>query len=96
MMGLRIASALQGLQRSRSRHQSAQNNCSRHTDALRLEIKLRHTVFAERDEWDAAEIRQRIVLEHDLGQTVSSVAGDIVVANAAQQQGAHMAGVNGC
>ena len=95
MMGLRIASALQGLQRSRSRHQSAQNNCSRHTDTLIVQIKLRHTVFAERDERDAAEIGQRGVLEHHLGQTLSSFTSDIVEANAARQR-ALKASVSGC
>ena len=93
--GFEFAGALQRRQGRRGGHQTAQNNRPRYADALALKVELCDAVCAERDERDAAELGQRSGLEHRLGQGLSSVAGDAVEADAAQQ-GAHKASVMGC
>ena len=73
---------LERFQRRCGRQEAAEYDCTRHADALALQIEVRDAVLTQRDEWDAAEVSQRRVLEHHLGQLPRSVAGDVVEADA--------------
>ena len=67
----------------RAGQQAAQHNRSRHTNTLVLQIELGQAILAQRGERDAAEVGQRGVLEHHLGQTRGAIASDVVEADAA-------------
>ena len=73
---------LECFQRRCGRKEAAEYDCTRHADALVRQIQVRNAVLTQRDEWDAAEVSQRRVLEHHLGQLLRSIARDVVEANA--------------
>ena len=73
---------LERFQRNCGSQEAAEYDCTRHADAFLVQIEVRDAVLTQRDEWDAAEVSQRRVLEHHLGQLPRSVAGDAVGANA--------------
>ena len=75
---------LQRLERRCRREKSAQYDRPRHADALVLQIELGDGVLAQRNDWNAAEINQRRVLQDNLGHTLGAIAGDTVVPNAAR------------
>ena len=75
-------SVLERFQRGRRGQEVAEYDCTRHADALAAQIEVRDAVLTQRDEWDAAEVSQRRVLEHHLGQLLRSIARDVVEANA--------------
>ena len=77
-----LAGALERRESSCRRQQLAQDNCSRHTNALRREVELREAVLTKRDEWNAAEITQGSVIKRSNGQVVGSNARDLVLADA--------------
>ena len=70
-------SVLERLERRRRRQQLAQDDCSGHADALVEQIELSDAVLAQRDERDAAEVSQRSVLDHRLGQLLCAIACDV-------------------
>ena len=79
-----FASALQRLERRRDRNQAAQNDCSRHSDALVVQIELCEGVLTKGNERNAAEVGQCGVLEHHLSQTLGAIAYDAIEANTAR------------
>ena len=81
---------LERFQRHRGRQEVAEYDCTRHTDALVVQIEVRNAVLTQRDEWDAAEVSQRCVLKHHLGQLLRSIARDVVHARNAVQDGQGM------
>ena len=74
-------SVLERFQRSRGGQEAAEYDCTRYADALVVQIEVSDAVLTQRDEWDAAEINQRCVLEHHLGQLLRSIARDRVGAD---------------
>ena len=76
---------LQTRQRRCRGQQLAQHDHIRHADALTGQVELSDAIFAQRDERDAAEVGQRGVLEHYLGQLLGSVARDVVEPDTALQ-----------
>ena len=74
--------ALQRCECQRRGQQLAQHDCSRHANALALQVKLRDAVLAQGDERDPAEVGHDGVLEHHRDQILRSVARDVVEANA--------------
>ena len=78
----RAAGALERGERCRRGQQLAQHDCSRHTDALRVQVELRDAVLAQGAERDPAEVGQYGVLQHRHGQVLCGVARDVVEANA--------------
>ena len=76
---------LQRLERRGRRHEAAQNYRPGHADALVEQIKLGDRVLAQRNNWNAAKISQRCVLEDDLGQTLGAITGDVVEPDTVQK-----------
>ena len=79
-------SVLERFQRGRGRQEVAEYDCTRHADALAIQIEVSDAVLTQRDEWDAAEVSQRRVLEHRLGQLLRSIARDVVGPDAVQHR----------
>ena len=79
-------SVLERFQRGRGRQEAAEYDCTRHADALAAQIEVSDAVLTQRDEWDAAEVSQRCVLEHHLGQLLRSFARNVVVADAVRHR----------
>ena len=75
---------LQRFQRRRRRQETAEYDCSRHPDALVVQIELCEGVLAKGNERNAAEVRQCGVLEHHLSQTLGAIAHDAIEANTAR------------
>ena len=75
---------LERFHRRRGRQKVAEYDRTRHADALVVQIEVRNAVLTQRDEWDAAEVSQRRVLENHLGQLLCSIARDTVEADAVQ------------
>ena len=73
---------LERFQRHRGRQEVAEYDCTRHADALTVQIEVRNAVLTKRDEWDAAELSQRRVIKHHHGQLLRSIARDVVEADA--------------
>ena len=86
---------LERFQRHRGRQEAAEYDCTWLADALLPQIKVRNAVLTQRDEWDAAEVSERRVLEHHLGQLLRSIARNAVGANA-MRHGQRDASVSGC
>ena len=80
-------SVLERFQRRCGRHQAAQHNRTRHSDALVVQIELRDAVLTQRDERDPAEVGHGGVLEHHLCQSVGGLTRDVGEADTASQQG---------
>ena len=74
-------SVLERFQRGRGGQEAAEYDCTRYADALAVQIEVSDAVLTQRDEWDAAEVIQRCVLEHHLGQLLRSIARDVVGAD---------------
>ena len=72
------------LERHRGRQEAAEYDCTRHTNTLVLQIEVRNAVLTKRDERNAAEVSQRRVLQHHLGQLLRSITRDAVEADAVQ------------
>ena len=51
-------SVLERFQRGRGRQEAAEYDCTRHADALAVQIEVRDAVLTQRDEWNAAEVSQ--------------------------------------
>ena len=79
--------ALERCERRRRGQQLAQHNCSRHADALILQVELCDAVIAQGDERDPAEVGHHGVLEHRRGQILRGITRDVVVGNAATPPG---------
>ena len=73
---------LEGLKRQSRRQEAAEYDCSWHADALVGQIELSEGVLAQGDERNAAKVGQCGVLENHLGQTVGSIARNVVEADA--------------
>ena len=69
MRGEPGGNALERCQSRRRRQQLAQDDRSRHADALTLEIELHDAIRTQRGERDPAEVGHGGVLEHCLGQS---------------------------
>ena len=78
---------LERFQRRCGRQEAAEYECTRHADTLEVQIEVRDAVLTQRDEWDAAEVSQRCVLEHHLGQLLRSIASDAVEADVERLEG---------
>ena len=76
------ACALERRERRRGGQQLAQQDRSRLTNALALQVELRDAVLAQGEERDPAEVGHTGVLEHRRGQILCGVARDVVEANA--------------
>ena len=70
------------MKRQSRRQEAAEYDCSWHADALVGQIELSEGVLAQGDERNAAKVGQRGVLKNHLGQTVGSVARNVVETNA--------------
>ena len=75
---------LQCVQICRRRQETAEYDCSRHSDALVGQIELCEGVLAKGNERNAAEVRQCGVLEHHRSQTLGAIAYDVIEANTAR------------
>ena len=73
---------LEGLKRQSRRQEAAEYDCSWHADALVGQIELSEGVLAQGDERNAAKVGQCGVLKNHLGQTVGSVARNVVETDA--------------
>ena len=73
---------LERVQRRCGRQKAAEYDCTRHTDALAVQIELSEGVLAQGDERNAAKVGQRGVLKNHLGQNVRSIARNVVPADA--------------
>ena len=80
------AGVLEGCERRCGRQEAAQHNCTRHTNALVIQIELSDGVLAQGDERNAAEIGQHCVLEDDIGQFIGAISSDLVEPDTAQDQ----------
>ena len=79
-------SVLERFQRGRGGQEAAEYDCTRYAGALAVQIEVRDAVLTQRDEWDAAEVSQRRVLEHHLGQLLRSIAFDVVPPDAVRHR----------
>ena len=66
--------------------EAAEYDCSWHPDALVPQVELSEGVLAQGDERNAAKVGQCGVLENHLGQTVGSIARNVVEADAVRHR----------
>ena len=85
-------SVLERFQRGRGGQEAAEYDCTRYADALAAQIEVSDAVLTQRDEWDAAKVSQRCVLEHRLGQLLGSIAVDVVEPDAVRHRHATVSG----
>ena len=78
-------SVLEHFHRGRGGQEAAEYDCTRYADALAVPIEVSDAVLTQRDEWNAAEVGERGVLEHHLGQLLGTITSDVVLANTVQQ-----------
>ena len=70
--------ALEGCKCSYRGQKAAQHNRSRHADAIPPQVEGRDGVVAQGGERNAAEVGERWVLEHHLGQLLSNLSTDAI------------------
>ena len=84
LLGSEGSRALERCQSRCRRQQLAQDDYSRHADALLIEVELRDAVRTQRGERDSAEVSHNgAVLEHRRRQSVGRLTRDAVEADTA-------------
>ena len=83
LLGSEGSRALERCQSRCRRQQLAQDDYSRHADALLIEVELRDAVRTQRGERDSAEVCHEAVLEHRRRQCVGRLTRDAVEADTA-------------